>query len=440
MKITIYGAGYVGLVTGACLSEVGHNVLCMDTNKERIASLRRGESPIYEPGLSNLLAKNIHNKRLSFTDNVGTAVDFSNVQMIAVGTPQDKDGSANLTYIETVAKSIGKHLSKDTIIINKSTVPVGTGDKVKQIIQAELNQKSALYQIEIVSNPEFLREGCAIEDFQKPDRIIIGTNNADAKKIMDELYAPFSRNHYKTIFMDIRSAELTKYAANAMLATKISFINEMALIADQVGADIENVRIGIGSDPRIGYSFIYPGCGYGGSCFPKDVKALINLSEKSDPLVLKAVDQRNAVQQQLIAQKVLNHFKGDLTNKKIAIWGLAFKPKTDDIREATSLKTIDVLLQNNATIHAYDPVACEQTKRVYQEKIHYYNENPYDVLEQADALIIHTEWKDFVVPDLPLMAQKMKQKVIFDGRNLYEPKEMKKDGWTYTTIGRNNIT
>lgn len=437
MKVTIYGAGYVGLVTGTCLADVGHQVLCMDVNKDKISALRKGKSPIYEPGLVELLEKNIRYKRLQFTHDVKEAVDFAQLQMIAVGTPQDENGAANLSFVRQVATSIGQYIKQDVVVVNKSTVPVGTADEVRQVVKNEIHTKGESYRVQMVSNPEFLREGSAIEDFLKPDRIVIGIDSDETKKVMDELYYPFSRNHYRLLFMDIRSAELTKYAANAMLATKISFINEMALIADQVGADIEKVRVGIGSDPRIGYSFIYPGCGYGGSCFPKDVKALIKIGEASEPMLLQAVNQRNRLQQGILVQKILAHFNHCIEGLKLAVWGLAFKPKTDDMREASSIRTIKMLLEKGAKVSAYDPVACESAKAIFQESIDYESTDAYAVLEQADALVIHTEWKEFIVPNMALMTQKMKQKLIFDGRNLYEPSVFRSQGWTYYTIGRN---
>lgn len=439
MKVTIYGAGYVGLVTGVCLADVGHHVLCMDVDDEKIATLKQSKSPIHEPGLSDLLLKSRRCGRLLFSSDMAEAVGHSEIQMIAVGTPQDDNGSADLRFVRSVATAIGQHANQDLIVVNKSTVPVGSADEVKRLIESELSLRGLSHRISMVSNPEFLREGCAIEDFLKPDRIIIGTDSIETKKVMEDLYHPFSRNHYRLIFMDIRSAELTKYAANAMLAMKISFINEMALIADQVGADIENVRVGIGSDPRIGYSFIYPGCGYGGSCFPKDVKALIHMGEPSQPVLLQAVNERNTMQQDLLANKILDYFNHHIAGLKIAVWGLAFKAKTDDVREASSVKTIHILLEHGAEVHAYDPTACENARKIFAQKITYADDKPYDILDQADALVIHTEWKELIIPNLPLMAQKMRRQLIFDGRNLYDPDEVRSQGWTYITIGRNRL-
>lgn len=443
MRITIFGSGYVGLVTGVCLADAGNHVLCVDIDADKIAKLKQGIMPIYEPGLSNLLNYNKEAGRLKFTTDIPEAVTFGDLQCIAVGTPPDEDGSADLQYVLQVAQSIGKHMNNYKIIINKSTVPVGTADKVRATLGAELQQRGVEVEFDVISNPEFLKEGAAVSDFMKPDRIIVGVDSVRPKPLMYELYAPFNRNHDKLIFMDVRSAELTKYAANAILATKISFMNEMANLAEKVGADIERVRIGIGSDPRIGFHFIYPGVGYGGSCFPKDVQALGRMAQEcgAPNAVLSAVQQVNQQQRIVFFNKIKNHFQGDLQSKRFALWGLSFKPNTDDMREAPSRNILEALWAHGATVHAYDPEAMEETKRIYGERpdltLH---DTPEAVLDGAEALIIVTEWKVFRSPDFKLIKEKLKQPLIFDGRNLYEPSRMVSLGFTYYAIGRGIVS
>ncbi len=439
MRITVFGSGYVGLVTGVCLAEVGNHVVCVDVDERKTAILQRGESPIYEPGLKNLLKSNLASGRIQFTCDTETAVKHGEIQCIAVGTPPDEDGSADLQYVLQVAQSIGQYMDDYKVIINKSTVPVGTADKVTAKLTETLATRTKQYSFDVVSNPEFLKEGAAIEDFMKPDRIVIGTNSQRAADIMRELYAPFNRNHDRLIIMDVRSAELTKYAANAMLATKISFMNEMANIAEQVGADIENVRIGIGSDPRIGFHFIYPGVGFGGSCFPKDVKALTKIAEnvEIEPKILKSVQQVNDLQRNILFHKIYKHFNGALQGKRFALWGLAFKPNTDDMREAPSRHLMEALWKQSAIVQAYDPEAMQEATRIYglRDDLQLCN-SPETTLQDAEALIIVTEWRMFRSPDFNLIKQKLKQAVIFDGRNLYEPQKMHSRGFIYYAIGR----
>ncbi len=439
MKITIYGSGYVGLVTGTCFAQVGNEVLCVDIDQEKINKLQQGIIPIYEPGLEQLVHENTAAGRLKFTTDSQQGVSHGTFQFIAVGTPPDEDGSADLQYVLAVAKDIATHLQEYRVVINKSTVPVGTATKVKQTIDAILQQRQTSIEFDVVSNPEFLKEGAAIEDFMRPDRIVCGTDNPRTAELLNVLYAPFTRNHGRMLIMDIHSAELTKYAANAMLATKISFMNELSNIAERVGADIENVRLGIGSDPRIGYHFIYPGCGYGGSCFPKDVRALEKTAREFDyhPQLLEAVEQINHQQKQQLFNKVFHHFQQDIKGKIFAVWGLAFKPNTDDMREASSRVLLEMLWQQGAKIQAYDPVANGEAERIYPKHPDLtLVDNPMQALEQAEALIIVTEWNVFRSPDFQEIKQQLKQAIIFDGRNMYDPQHMKQLGFIYYAIGR----
>jgi len=440
MKVTVFGSGYVGLVTGACLADVGNDVLCVDVDAGKIERLKQGILPIHEPGLDDIIKRVMKLGRIDFTTDMERAVAHAEMQFIAVGTPPDEDGSADLRYVLSVAKTIAEHMTSPKIIVDKSTVPVGTGDKVSAQIQTILAERQSSLDFHVVSNPEFLKEGAAIEDFMKPDRIIIGTDSATATAKMRELYAPFSRNHDKMIVMDIRSAELTKYAANAMLATKISFMNEMAMLAERLGADIENVRIGIGSDPRIGYHFIYPGCGYGGSCFPKDVKALERAARDVgfDAKVLSAVEARNDAQKNVLFDKINHRFKGQLQGKTIAVWGLAFKPNTDDMREASSRVLLESLWAAGAIVQAYDPVAMDECQRIYGQRDDLcLCEHPDAALKGADALAIVTEWKIFRSPNFEAFNS-LKTPLIFDGRNIYDPRTMQQHGIEYHAIGRNN--
>lgn len=439
MKITIYGSGYVGLVTGACLADVGNHVLCVDVDEAKVAALKKGEVPIFEHGLKEMIHNAANDGRIDFTTDQAKAVEYAELQIIAVGTPPDEDGSADLQYVLSVAKTIGSHMTDRKVIVNKSTVPVGTGDKVREVVQARLNKRGLEIPFDVVSNPEFLKEGAALGDFMKPDRIIVGSDSEYATAMMHELYAPFSRNHDKLVVMDIRSAELTKYAANAMLATKISFMNEMSQLAEKLGADIEQVRIGIGSDPRIGFQFIYPGCGYGGSCFPKDVKALERAARDIgfDAKVLTAVESRNDEQKQLLFKKLNQHFDGDLAGKTIAIWGLAFKPNTDDMREAPSRVLMEALWDAGAKVQAHDPEAMDECARIYGKRDDLrLCDLPQEALTNADALILCTEWKIFRSPDFKMMRSKMSQPVVIDGRNIYDKKTMLANGFSYYSIGR----
>ena len=440
LKITIIGAGYVGLVTGACLAEMGNDVLCFDVDAEKIGVLRAGGIPIYEPGLQELVARNVAAHRLSFTADIQESVLHGVIQFIAVGTPPDEDGSADLKYVIAAARAVGRHMVDYKVIIDKSTVPVGTADKVRAAIRQELGLRQRTDEFSVVSNPEFLKEGAAIEDFMRPDRIVIGASDARAIELMRELYAPYVRNHDRLLVMDIRSAELTKYAANAMLATRISFMNELANLAESVGADIEAVRIGIGSDSRIGYPFLYAGCGYGGSCFPKDVKALISTGEEYGHFlrVLSAVEAANESQKTVLAKKIKAKFGRDLADRHFAVWGLSFKPQTDDMREAPSLKLIDELLSAGATVTAYDPVAVHEASRIYKDDVRIqFSESHLSACVDADALVIVTEWKEFRSPDFALMKDCMKSPVIFDGRNIYDPLAMRRMEFDYNPIGRN---
>jgi UDPglucose 6-dehydrogenase len=439
MKITVFGSGYVGLVTGACLADVGNQVMCMDVDVEKIERLKQGIIPIYEPGLEEMIKDNREAGRLSFTTDVKEAVDFGLFQFIAVGTPPDEDGSADLRYVLAVAKSVAEHMDEYKIIVDKSTVPVGTADRVKQAVAEVLAQRDEPLEFDVVSNPEFLKEGSALDDFMKPDRIIIGTDNPRTAELLKALYAPFNRSRERVITMDIRSAELTKYAANAMLATKISFMNELANLAERLGADIEQVRHGIGSDSRIGYSFIYPGCGYGGSCFPKDVKALERTAKEMGyhAELLNAVENVNDRQKHRLFEKISAHYADGLQGKTFALWGLAFKPNTDDMREAPSRVLLEALIAAGATVQAYDPEALHEAKRIYGDKtgLHYCDKQT-DTLNEADALVIVTEWKQFRSPDFEQLAHKLADRVIFDGRNMYEPKSVRHAGLQYYAIGR----
>jgi len=439
MKIAIFGTGYVGLVTGTCLSDVGHYVTCVDTDIEKLKDLSEGKVSLYEPGLEELVKTNIYAERLSFTENAQKAVIENDVIFIAVGTPMSEDGSANTEYVINVASSIGKYINNEKIIICKSTVPIGTTELVKETIKHEIKYRSASQNFHVASNPEFLKEGDAVKDFMRPDRIIIGIENDEVKKIMDKLYAPFNRNHQKIIYMDIRSSELTKYAANAMLATKISFINEMANISKKMGADIEKVRIGIGSDPRIGYDFIYPGCGFGGSCFPKDISALRHLAEKNGyrSELLEAVENINIRQKKVLFEDIENHFSGRLKNKKFALWGLSFKPKTDDMRDAPSKIIINALIKSNAKVQAFDPKANNEAKKIYQHEKHIkICETKEEAIKGADALVICTEWQNFKALNYSTISSLLKNNVIFDGRNMFDPSELQAQGFIYYSIGR----
>jgi len=442
MRVTIFGSGYVGLVTGACLADAGNDVICVDVDAGKTERLRRGEVPIHEPGLEALIKRNGEAGRLEFTTDAVRGVEHGLFQLIAVGTPAGEDGSADLRHVLTVARTIGTHMSRYCIVITKSTVPVGTADKVHAEIDRTLTARGARVEFDVVSNPEFLKEGAAIGDFMKPDRVVIGTDDPRTTELMRALYEPFTRNHDRLIVMDIRSAELTKYAANAMLATKISFMNELANIAERVGADIEKVRIGIGSDPRIGYSFIYPGTGFGGSCFPKDVRALIRSAHEAghEPQVLNAVDSVNARQKEVLFRKMQRHFADALNGRTIALWGLAFKPNTDDMREAPSRTLIELLLKAGAHIQAYDPVAGAEAQRLYAGVAGFtLAKNAYDAARGADALAIVTEWQEFRSPDFERLRELLKSPVIFDGRNLYDPAMVSRFGLTYYAIGRGKL-
>ncbi len=440
MNITIIGTGYVGLVTGACLADVGNNIICFDLDKSKIEKLNQGHIPIYEPGLSTLVEKNHKSGRLRFTTNMESSVNHGDVQFIAVGTPPEEDGSADLQYVLDAAKNIGKHMKNKKVVVTKSTVPVGTAEQVKKTISDELSNRNVHHKFSIVSNPEFLKEGAAISDFQKPDRIIIGTDSDESAEKMRMIYAPFQRNRDKVIVMDIKSAELTKYAANAMLATRISFMNELANLAEKLGADIELVRQGIGSDSRIGYSFLYPGCGYGGSCFPKDVKALIRTaSDLNQRLqILNAVKKVNDKQKLILVKKIVKEFGEDLNGKSFAVWGLSFKPGTDDMRDAPSVTVINNLLIRGAKITAYDPIAISESKKIFKNTI-FYADNPLQALDNADALLILTEWKEFRSPDFEQIAKRLKGSKIFDGRNIYDPKQVGLNKLSYEPIGRPSL-
>ena len=439
MKITLIGAGYVGLVTGTCLAEVGNNVLCLDVDPHKIATLKSGGIPIYEPGLEDIVRRNVAAGRLDFTTDIAAAVQFGDIQFIAVGTPPDEDGSADLQYVLDAARNIGRHMDGFKLVVDKSTVPVGTADRVRATIAETLASRGLEVDFCVASNPEFLKEGAAINDFMSPDRIVIGTDSERATQLLRRLYAPFQRNHERLVVMDVRSAELTKYAANAMLATRISFMNELALLAEKLGADIERVRQGIGSDPRIGYHFLYAGCGYGGSCFPKDVQALRRTArEYGAPLrILDAVEAANEAQKRILVEKLKSRFGAQLDGRRFALWGLAFKPNTDDMREAPSRVIMEALWAMGATVAAYDPVAMPETRRLYGERPDLMlTSHPMEALRDADALLIVTEWKAFRSPDFAAMKALLRQPVIFDGRNLYDPAAMRREGFEYFPIGR----
>lgn len=439
MKITIIGSGYVGLVSGTCLAEVGNDVLCFDVDKNKIAILNSGDVPIFEPGLKELIAKNVAAGRLKFSDDLDEATNFGCAQFIAVGTPPDEDGSADLSYVLNAARNIGKRMTDYKMVVDKSTVPVGTAQKVKKVIAEELQKRGVDIPFGVVSNPEFLKEGAAIDDFMRPERIIIGTEDEKTLTLMRQIYAPFQRNHERIIAADLESAELIKYASNAMLATRISFMNELANLSEKLGADIELVRRGMGSDTRIGYHFLYPGCGYGGSCFPKDVKALIHTAQAQGIHleVLSAVESANTKQKHVLAQKIVKRFGENLQDKHFALWGLAFKPNTDDMREAASRVLLSDLFEKGAHVTAFDPVAMDESRRLFGENPQLtYAANPLVALKDKDALIIVTEWKEFRAPDFALLKKMLRNPVIFDGRNLYDPAFLKSQGFEYFAIGR----
>ncbi|MBW6508320.1 MAG: UDP-glucose/GDP-mannose dehydrogenase family protein [Desulfuromonadales bacterium] len=443
MKLTVIGTGYVGLVSGACFAEMGNQVYCVDIDQEKIEGLKKGKLPIYEPGLDALVARNHTEGRLHFTSSLGEAMTNCSLFFIAVGTPPGEDGSADLQYVVAVAKEIGSLLDSYAVVVNKSTVPVGTAEMVHNAIREQLDQRGVQVEFDVVSNPEFLKEGAAIDDFMKPDRIVVGTESPRARELMYQLYAPFNRNHERTIYMGVRDAEMTKYAANSMLATKISFINEMAGLCELLGVDVENVRRGIGSDSRIGFSFIYPGCGYGGSCFPKDVQALIRMAQQVDfePRVLQSVEQRNQFQKGWFGRQLRRHFGDDLSGLTFGIWGLSFKPGTDDMREASATVLLADLLAAGATVLAYDPVAMETAARELPAQWFASGQlrlvdNQYQALEGADAMLLVTEWKPFRNPDLDAMRRTMKQQLIFDGRNQYDPELIRSAGFGYVGVGR----
>lgn len=436
MKITIIGSGYVGLVTGACFSEVGIDVKCVDVDQQKIDNLKKGIIPIYEPGLENMITRNMDKGRLQFTTNVSEAVKGADVIFISVGTPPDEDGSADLKYVVQVARDCGKYMNDYTLVVTKSTVPVGTSLKVKNAIQEELDKRNVNIAFDVASNPEFLKEGAAIDDFLKPDRIVVGTESARAEELLKMLYKPFTLNGHPIIFMDIVSAEMTKYAANSMLATKISFINDIANLCEIVGADINHIRKGIGSDGRIGNKFIYPGIGYGGSCFPKDVQALIRTAKENnyDLQVLKAVEAVNTKQKSVLFNKISNYYNGNLKGKTIAIWGLSFKPQTDDMREAPSLEIVKKLLKAGANVKAYDPVALEEAKHHFGNTITYFDDQ-YEALIDADCLAVLTEWPEFKIPNFKIIDRLLNTPTVFDGRNIYDKNEMAKNGFYYSCIG-----
>ncbi|MDL2304414.1 UDP-glucose/GDP-mannose dehydrogenase family protein [Bacteroides sp. OttesenSCG-928-D19] len=437
MNIAIVGTGYVGLVTGTCFAEIGVNVTCVDTNVEKIENLQKGILPIYENGLEEMVSRNTKAGRLNFTTSLESVLDDVEVIFSAVGTPPDEDGSADLKYVLEVARTIGRNMKKYVLVVTKSTVPVGTAKKVKAAIQEELDKRGLQIEFDVASNPEFLKEGNAIGDFMSPDRVVVGVESEQAEKLMSTLYKPFLLNNFRVIFMDIPSAEMTKYAANSMLATRISFMNDIANLCELVGADVNMVRHGIGSDTRIGRKFLYPGIGYGGSCFPKDVKALIKTAEQNgyEMRVLKAVEEVNELQKSLLFNKLLKHFDGDLKDKTIALWGLSFKPDTDDMREAPALVLIKKLLDAGCKVRAYDPIAMEESKRRIGDSI-YYASDMYDAVLDADALMLVTEWKEFRLPSWAVVKKTMNRPLVFDGRNIYEKKEMEDLGFYYTCIGK----
>ncbi len=441
MRITVIGTGYVGLVTGTCFAEMGNSVVCVDTNEEKIAKLMEGEIPIYEPGLKELVQKNFTKGSLSFTTSLAEGLEKAEIAFIAVGTPMGDDGSADLQYVLSVASSIGEHMQADLVVVDKSTVPVGTADKVRAAIQVKLDERNITHDFDVISNPEFLKEGAAVNDFMKPDRVVVGADKASSLEVMKRLYNPFFKTRDRLVTMDVRSAEMTKYAANAMLATKISFMNEMANICERIGADVNMVREGIGSDSRIGYSFIFPGCGYGGSCFPKDVKALSKIAADSgyESVLINSVEQVNDVQKTILAEKVKKRFGTDLSGITFGVWGLAFKPETDDMREATAIYTIKILSALGAKFKVYDPKAMQEAEMHYlkpfAEAVTYCN-NKYDVLDGVDALVLHTEWKEFRSPDFDEMTKRMKSSIFFDGRNQFQDKAMTDLGFEYYRIGK----
>ena len=439
MKITMIGTGYVGLVSGACFAEVGNDVVCFDVDPRKIAALNAGEIPIHEPGLPELVARSVAAGRLRFTTDPAASVAHGRVQFIAVGTPPEEDGSADLKHVVAAARTIGRHMTEHRLVVDKSTVPVGTADAVRAAIAGELAARGAAIPFAVVSNPEFLKEGAAVEDFMRPDRVVIGSDDPEATRTMRTLYAPFQRNHERLIVMDVRSAELTKYAANAMLATRISFMNEMANLAERLGADIEQVRRGIGADPRIGFHFLYPGAGYGGSCFPKDVKAVVKTAADAGVglQLLAAVERVNEAQKRVLVEKIVRRFGDRLDGRTFAVWGLAFKPNTDDMREAPSLVIVRELVARGATVRAYDPAAMESARRAFgAEPRIVYAGSPLDAVAGADALAIVTEWKEFRSPDFDAIRAGLRAPVIFDGRNLYEPADMARLGFEYFPIGR----
>jgi UDPglucose 6-dehydrogenase len=439
VKITIIGTGYVGLVSGACLADIGNDVLCFDVNADKIRTLESGGIPIYEPGLEGLVKHGTAAGRLRFTTDVEKAVAFGTLQFIAVGTPPDEDGSADLRHVVDAARNIGRHMRDYKVVVDKSTVPVGTADRVREAIGEELNRRGVDLPFSVVSNPEFLKEGAAVEDFMKPERVVIGADDERAIRLMRAVYGPFQRNHERMMVMDVRSAELTKYAANAMLATRISFMNELANLAERLGANIEDVRRGIGSDPRIGYHFLYPGCGYGGSCFPKDVKALQRTAQQQsmDLKILHAVEAVNEAQKERLVQKVTARLGENLGNRRFALWGLAFKPNTDDMREAPSRVVIEQILERGGAVHAYDPVAMKEARHIYKSESRIsFADTPMAALDGCDALLIVTEWKEFRSPDFAAIKERLKQPLVFDGRNLYDPEMLADAGLEYFSIGR----
>ncbi|GGA85004.1 UDP-glucose 6-dehydrogenase [Neiella marina] len=439
MKVTVFGIGYVGLVQAAVMADFGHEVMCVDVDQSKVDNLKKGIIPIYEPGLTPLVETNYKEGRLHFTTNAKEGVEFGELQFIAVGTPPDEDGSADLKYVLAVARTIAEHMNGYKVVLDKSTVPVGTADKVNAAIAEVLEQRGVDYDYAVVSNPEFLKEGAAVNDCMRPDRIVIGTDDDTARQLIRELYAPFNRNHDRMIFMDVHSAELTKYAANCMLATKISFMNEMSNLAERLGADIEKVRQGIGSDPRIGYHFIYPGCGYGGSCFPKDVQALVRTADSIgyESTLLKAVEQVNYAQKEVLFKRLNEYYKGDLAGKTVAIWGLSFKPNTDDMREASSRVLMESLWQAGAKVRAFDPEAMEEVQRIYGTREDLELVGTKDAaLKGADCLVICTEWKVFRAANFDDIKEQLVDPVIFDGRNLYEPEQVKRYGLAYYAMGR----
>lgn len=437
MNIAIVGTGYVGLVSGTCFAEMGVNVTCVDVNKEKIAKLQAGNIPIYEPGLDDMVLRNVAAGRLSFTTDLTSCIDDVDIVFSAVGTPPDEDGSADLQYVLEVARTFGQNIKKYTILVTKSTVPVGTAQKVKAVIQEEMRKRKVDISFDVASNPEFLKEGAALKDFMSPDRVVIGVESERARELMNKLYKPFVLNNYRILFMDIPSAEMTKYAANSMLATRISFMNDIANLCELVGADVDMVRRGIGSDTRIGTKFLYPGCGYGGSCFPKDVKALIHTGKEYgyDMRVIEAVEEVNEHQKSILYEKLLKAFNGDLSGKTIALWGLAFKPETDDMREAPALVIIDKLLNSGAQVNVYDPIAMNECKRRIGDAVNYFKDM-YEAVVKADALIVITEWKQFRIPNWSIVKKRMRGNIILDGRNIYEGRELISDGFSYVGIGR----